>query len=85
MGLVICKLNRVYSTERGDLGLTTLNGKEVKAVACCPIGSWVMCHVKEDGTAVAIGERSEIDETGDKIRTAVLSGVVVFKAGATTT
>ena len=48
-----------YSVENGDRGSVTLDGVEVKAVACCPVAGWVECHVKANGEVVGLCEPSE--------------------------
>ena len=47
-----------FSLENGDLGVVTLDGKEVKATSCDTDLGWAMCHWGYDGEPVGIDELS---------------------------
>lgn len=68
----------IFSLAYGHLGKCLLDGREVKAIACCPKSGWTVCHTKADGSPVLICERSEIAESGDKVRKALIYGDVQF-------
>lgn len=73
---------RSYSVEHGDHGRVWLDGKEVKAVACCPgddkDGSgWAECMVDESGKPLGVDGHFVI--AGNQVAKSLFQGCVRFE------